>query len=36
MEIVYNSYKPQSFQNMMGRSYMPSHLFQNIQNAQLH
>ena len=21
---------------MVGRSYMPSHLFQNIQNAQLH
>ena len=35
MEIIFNSYTPQSIQNMMGRSYMPTHLFQNIQNAQL-
>ena len=27
---------PQSFQNMMGRSCIPTHLSQNIQNAQLH
>ena len=28
----FNSYTPQSFQNMMGISYMPTHLFQNIKN----
>ena len=26
----------QSFQNMVGRSYIPIHLFRNIQNAQPH
>ena len=29
----FNSCTPQSFQNMMGRSYMPTHLFQNVQNV---
>ena len=29
-------YAPQLLQNMMGWSYMPTHLFQDIQNAQLH
>ena len=28
-------YTAQSFQNMMGRGYMPTHLLQNIQNARL-
>ena len=32
----FNNYTPQPFQNIMGRSYMPTDLFQNIQNAQLH
>ena len=32
----YNSYSPQFFQNMMALSHMPTCLFQNIQNAQLH
>ena len=32
----FNNYTPQLFQNMIDRSYMPTHLFQNIQNAQLH
>ena len=31
LEIIYT---PQLFQNMINRSYMPTHLFQNIQNAQ--
>ena len=33
LEIIYTR---QLFQNMIGRSYMLIHLFQNIQNAQLH
>ena len=33
LEIIYT---PQLFQNMIGRSYMLTHLFQNIQNAQFH
>ena len=32
-EIIYTR---QLFQNMIGRSYKLIHLFQNIQNAQLH
>ena len=31
LEIIYT---PQLFQNMINRSYMPTHLFENIQNAQ--
>ena len=33
LEIIFTR---QLFQNMIGRSYMLIHLFQNIQNAQLH
>ena len=31
-----NSYTPQSLENMIGQSYIPTRLFQNIQNTQLH
>ena len=36
LEKIFNNYTPQLFQNIIDRSYMPTHLFQNIQNAQLH
>ena len=35
-ENYYNSFTSKSFENMIGRSCMPTHLFQNIQNTQLH
>ena len=31
----FHGYTPQSFQNIIGRSYISTHLFQNIQNARL-
>ena len=31
-----NSYTPQSFENMIGQSYITTRLFQNIQDTQLH
>lgn len=32
----YNSYTSKFFENMMGQSYMTTHLLQNVQNTQLY